>query len=603
MNQLDWDKRGLRMDRPATIFVSALLVVWLMPTCGGCAEAPAPRVLNNLVTELLNVPQPGRMSRVFEQPREGFVWVQLRPQQEAPLAGMPVVRIGSQPVVLRRCGDNYEGFQRLVAGVHRLQLGQDVGRVVVNAVGDLSYMTYGNGPWMPETGTYSWEWLRAHVLDSYNIIVGTPGEGEQDIKEWTAEGKQWMTHRNLPLEAKTADEVTNFFVGQPGMQHPLMSGFWGDEFLPFGGEMEARLYPLFSEAMRRLRADPRFKSRRIYAYTGSQVSPAMYDFVKAVVESDYRLAREWYCIERPESSALNGHFGPQWELANRQQWQQGHPEAGNYRLVVMSLLCQPPESCDQYPNANFNVFLDLQMQYLATAEAFQGTRGLQGYYSLYCGEEQTRLFARLLRHYALEGRTERFLSDPYDLTHLQNPDFAHGTEGWTIKPAQVEPPSVAGREAPGFGQLQGRIEKTGGVGDKAMWTKRSAQAMNVAVQQVNNLQPGRLYTLRFITGDYQDLIQGKDRIEKHAVSARLDDVEVLPEHTFQAQSCCHPGYTFGPFNNSNLYRSNYHQILFRAQRMSSRLTLSDWATESAPAGPEGQELIWNFVQIQPYFGE
>jgi hypothetical protein len=129
----------------------------------------------------------------------------------------------------------------------------------------------------------------------------------------------------------------------------------------------------------------------------------MYDFVKAVVESDYRLAREWYCIERPDSSALNRRFGPEWELANRQQWQQGHPEAENYRLVVMSLLCQPPENCDQYPNANFNVFLDLQMQYLATAEAFKGTRGLQGYNSLYCGEEQTRLFARLLRHYAMEA--------------------------------------------------------------------------------------------------------------------------------------------------------------------------------------------------------
>jgi hypothetical protein len=581
----------------------ALLVEWALSTPGVGAEAPAPRVLNNLVTELLNVSQPGRESRAFEQPREGFVWVQLRPQQGTPWAAMPAAGIDSRAVVLRRCGESYEGFQRLPAGAHRLQLEQDVGRVSVNAVGDLSYMTYGIGPWLPETGTYSWEWLRAQVLDSYNTIVGTPGAGERDIAEWTAEGKQWMTHRNLPLQATTAAEMIEFFAAQPGLSHPLMSGFWGDEFLPFGGEMEARLYPLFTETIRRLRADPRFAERRFYAYTGSQVSPAMYDFVKAVIESDYRLAREWYCVERPDSSALEGHFGPAWELANREQWQQGHPEAGNYRLVVLSLLCQPPESCDQYPNANFNVFLDLQMQYLATAEAFRGTRGLQGYYSLYCGEEQARLFARLLRHYALEGRTDRLLSGPYDLTHLQNPDFARGTEGWTLHSAQAEPSSMAAREAPGFGQLQGRIEKSGGIGDRALWTKRRARAANVAVQEVRNLQPGRLYTLRFITGDYQDLVQGKDRAEKHAVSARLEDVEILPEHTFQAQSLCHPGYTYGSFNSGNLYRSNYHQVLFRPRQASSRLSLSDWAAEGASGGPEGQELVWNFVQVQPYFGE
>jgi hypothetical protein len=591
------------MPRRVAFVALALLVEWVTSVRGFGAEGLAPRELNNLVTELLNVSQPGRESRAFEQPREGFVWVQLRPQQGTPWAGMPAVGIDSRPVVLRRCAENCEGFQRLAAGVHRLQLGDDVGRVSVNAVGDLSYMTYGVGPWLPETGTTSWEWLRAHVLDSYNTIVGTPGDGERDIVEWTAEGKQWMSHRALPLQAKTTDEVVEYFAAQPGLSHPLMSGFWGDEFLPFGGETEARLYPLFTEAIRRLRADPRFRDRRFYAYTGSQISPAMYDFVKALVESDYRLAREWYCVERPDSSALEGYFGPAWELTNRQQWQQGHPEAGNYRLVVMSLLCQPPESGDEYPNANFNVFLDLQMQYLATAEAFRGTRGLQGYYSLYCGEEQARLFARLLRHYALEGRTDRFLSDPYDLPHLQTPDFAHGTEGWTLHPALAGPASMAAREAPGFGQLQGRIEKSGGVGDRALWTKRSARAPNTAIQDVRQLQPGRLYTLRFITGDYQDLIQGRDRTEKHAVSVRLDDVEVLPEHTFQAQSLCHPGYTYGPFNSGNLYRSNYHQVLFRARRPNTRLSLSDWAAESTPGGPEGQELVWNFVQVQPYFSD
>ena len=38
----------------------------------------------------------------------------------------------------------------------------------------------------------------------------------------------------------------------------------------------------------------------------------------------------------------------------------------------------------------------------------------------------------------------------------------------------------------------------------------------------------------------------------------------------------------------------------RADSPTARLTISDWADERTPGGPVGQELMHNFIQVQPY---
>ena len=45
----------------------------------------------------------------------------------------------------------------------------------------------------------------------------------------------------------------------------------------------------------------------------------------------------------------------------------------------------------------------------------------------------------------------------------------------------------------------------------------------------------------------------------------------------------------------------YYWILFRAEGESARVTVMDWASEEEPGGPEGQQLIFNFLQVHPYF--
>ena len=45
---------------------------------------------------------------------------------------------------------------------------------------------------------------------------------------------------------------------------------------------------------------------------------------------------------------------------------------------------------------------------------------------------------------------------------------------------------------------------------------------------------------------------------------------------------------------------NYHWLLFRAGSTTARLVVSDWLSDDKPGGPIGQELIYNFIEIQPY---
>lgn len=60
------------------------------------------------------------------------------------------------------------------------------------------------------------------------------------------------------------------------------------------------------------------------------------------------------------------------------------------------------------------------------------------YQSPLCEEEYLRWCAKLLRHYCIEGSTERLTNDPYVLNHIQNADFEQGLDDWTVEPAAPE---------------------------------------------------------------------------------------------------------------------------------------------------------------------
>ncbi len=143
------------------------------------------------------------------------------------------------------------------------------------------------------------------------------------------------------------------------------------------------------------------------------------------------------------SSTINAWLGSEmwW-------WESCVPGATEHMIVVLGYLSQPPENLSINPGANFKVLMDMEFQHIATNPNFFGLAGIMEYLCSYCDEENVRWQGKLFRHYILEGNTTHLSTDPYVLSHIQNPDFEDGTTGWTIHPA--EPGSMQTASYPGY---------------------------------------------------------------------------------------------------------------------------------------------------------
>jgi hypothetical protein len=105
-----------------------------------------------------------------------------------------------------------------------------------------------------------------------------------------------------------------------------------------------------------------------------------------------------------------------------------------------------------------------------------------------------------------------------------------------------------------------------------------------------------------ITADYQDLVNERSVKAPHAVSIAIEGVEQLdgPRDSFQFTFPNCYAHHVGKFDDKYSYWMNYHWRVFRATATQARLTVSDWASDQDPGGPEDQELMFNFIEVQPY---
>ncbi len=134
--------------------------------------------------------------------------------------------------------------------------------------------------------------------------------------------------------------------------------------------------------------------------------------------------------------------------------------------------------------------------------------------------------------------------------------------------------------------------------------KRSPSKPNAFSQEITHLEPGRLYSLKMITADHQDLVRGTSRRAAHAISIALEGVE-LQTGSQDAFSNCpyHSWATEAGFTEAKPLWMNYHWRVFRAKGATARLSVSDWKSPTQPGGAAGQELMFNFLELQPYLSE
>jgi hypothetical protein len=303
--------------------------------------------------------------------------------------------------------------------------------------------------------------------------------------------------------------------------------------------------------------------------------------MRTLLGAGWPFSEEVYVGEMPTEAENLRHIRSQFHSV-AESYESAHP--GSLRRMIFTPMYSylPYCSANRCPQADFRVHLDMQMQLLASDPSFFGLWGVQPYRSNYVDEEILNCMGRLLRHYCIEGKTERMLGDPYELRHVTDPDFEEGMAHW-----QVVGEGGTGRFT-GYGNLQGRYP-TGPIGNTFLRLKRTAERPVIVSQQLQGLKPGRLYSLKLISADYTDLLAGKSRKTTQVVSITLDGTEILPggfSHPFRS------GRELKSFNSKTPFWMTYHWLRFRATAPTAKLSIT-------PAGPVGQEIICNFIEVQP----
>lgn len=594
------------------LFTLACLPVLLLG-----AEPAEARRQTNLVAELLVVPAvKDTASFAFKRPTEGWVWISANCAGTGtakivldPDSAKDVVLTGNQPG---------EAMRFLAAGEHRLRVevtgGLRVEPLTVRAIPELIHCGLGYDPAIKSYGKYDLEFLKRDILSNVTTLI-VPHNIQlppQVVADWHRQGKRFVAEVGVNGQAKTADEHFNFWAGFLD-KAPFADGIIVNEFIvnnPATQPNQARIdrererHRRFEDAIKKLRGDARYKGKSFYAYvggSGKKLNQEMIGltFVRTLLDTGCRIALERYLHEM--SSEQGSADALKTFVEGVADWEAKEPGVKRQMVITFGSFSMPPGGLNKLPNVDYHVWMDQQMHAVATDPALAGVGGLEWWTSVQADEETVRFVGKLYRHYAIEGRTDRLTRDPLFTSYLRNADFEKGTEGWTVRSAEAG--SVEPRSFPRYGRIEGRFMGLGRpadpehIGDTFLWMKRSPKGPNSFSQTIQNLEPGRLYSLKMFSCDYQDLVNPKPKTLEQATPflgrVVLEGVEEDTKQSFAE------AYASNPEPRVPVWIT-YHWKVFRAKAATAKITVSDWPVEKGAAAAFGQEQAFNFLEIQPY---
>ncbi|MGD9720188.1 MAG: hypothetical protein AB7O59_07855 [Pirellulales bacterium] len=585
--------------------------------------------LNNLVAELLKVDAIANTGNTFTFARSRPGWIFLAAEYEGQgTANIVLDKATSADTVIAHAtaGPPREEAMRFVGqGEHQLQVdcadGVRVKSLVVRAIPELIHCGLGFEPAIKSYGKYDLAFLRKDILPNITTLI-VPNNIDLPpavIDDWHRQGKKFVAEVGINGQAQTAAEHYQFWAAFFD-KAPFIDGIIVNEFIvnapsnrppsTLSPERQKRLddererYRMYEQAIRKLHADERYQGKMLYAYVGGSgktlnqevIGPT---FVHAIVECGYRVALERYIFE--VSSEQKSKDVLQLFVDGIADWEAKEPGVKQQMVIAFGLFSMPPGGINKQPNVDYHVWMDQQMNLAANDPQLAGLAGFEWWTTILADEETTRFVGKLYRHYAIEGQTEMLTHDPLFLPHIANADFEKGSEGWTLQAA--EPASIEAKSFPRYGRIEGRYMGLGRpadpehIGDTFLWMKRSEKGPNTFSQTIRNLEPGRLYSLKMFSCDYQDLVKPtKKTLEEAAPFVGRVDLKGVELDTQRSFTEVYPSSPEPPIP----VWITYHWKVFRATGTTAELTVSDWARDDAPTGPFGLEQTFNFLELQPY---
>ncbi|MFM1548363.1 MAG: carbohydrate binding family 9 domain-containing protein [Lentisphaeria bacterium] len=576
--QLPWDAYDVRVafaDESGSELAESKALAVVLPT-----GKQRIRRLNNVTCDLVssNQPGPGDQSEIeFMNPRDG--WCLFRVSGDAAVT----LDNAEQPLAA-------EVMRLLPAGRHSLRIDGGSEELVVRSIPELFSHELTGAP-REQINMPPNDFIDQFVIPHVNTFaIGADHVTHPLLQKWQPEGRRFFHCTLLPHFRATkplnVEDIVEFISGTTGFADPVCSGTIGDEFLN-----SEPINIIYTDALRRVVALPEFRNKQFYAYASHLYgAPEGRELVQAFVDTGSSIAWKRYLVTQPDERSARKFLHEELVLKAR-QYRELCPGSLEQITVCFGYYSAPARAMMQSrPWIHYKTYLDMQLNIVANDPAFLGTKGLMSYHSSYADEEIIRWMPQLFRHYGIEGKTERFTDAPYESPHLANGDFIDAMDGWSVEPAEKD--SIRPVIRMGFGALQ---ERVAGTGDTVLVMERSAKQPNVVTQEIKGLQPGNLYAFRMFSGDFEDM----SREEKHAVNIELQNVDMIPDGSYTPVL----RYQFGvtALSEKTNFWMNYYSLIFRAKDTTAKLTISDWVNEQEPGGPIGQQLMFNFVQVHPYY--
>jgi hypothetical protein len=612
--------------------VSVLLVIALRCALSGTSADEIgfqTKKRNNLVSELLEASSISGPSKalMFTRPMDGWIFISVSSAGK----GMARVLLDSKThrdEALVLDGENTsraEAMRLVTRGEHALEI-QCTGDIrvehlLVKAIPELIHCGLGFNPEIKSYGLYDLEFLKKDILPNVTtlIVPNNINLAESQIESWHRQGKKFVAEIGIDSTARTSEEHFKFWTGFYE-KTPFLDGVIIDEFIvnrPVSEwvarmtperlarmENERQQYAAYGGAIKSMRADERYKNKMLYAYVGGSGKKLNQEiigtnFVRTIINCGYRVALERYLHEM--SSEQGSRDALQTFVEGIADWEAKEPGVKRQMVIAFGLFSMPPGGINKQPNVDYHVWMDQQMNRVANDPGLSNIAGLEWWTSSLADEEAVRFVGKLYRHYAIEGKTEMLTRDPLFLTHLQNADFEKGTNDWTLYPAQEG--SIAAKSFPRYGRIEGRYMGLGRpadpehIGDTFLWMKRNEKGPNTFSQIIRDLEPGRLYSMKMFTCDYNDLVSPKikklEEANQFIGSVVLENVDLDAKRSFKEM------YSSNPEPKIPVWIT-YHWKVFRAKTKAAKLIVSDWPSVDQPGLGFGQEQTFNFVELQPY---
>lgn len=442
--------------------------------------------------------------------------------------------------------------------------------------------------------------VRGDKNDGYNEKI-SPLELER-IKQWRDSGRKTIVQIDIPglTGSMPVADTYNYWISSIGLQE-----FDGISIDEFAHEKKENVI-FYEDAVKRINENKKFVGKRLYAYSCAAwyTHEKTINLRKTLSDGNHIFAPELYLREQKTETEAKKNIANGFQYFK--DWDKAYP--GSISGMIVTLCSTDLGDLgyyrqDTHANVDFKVYYDMQMNYMANDPAFFNVAGVTSWIARYTNTETLLWMTELYKHYCIEGK-KNLLSEEYgfvyNLPYIKNPDFIFGLNSWELKP--VTKTSIKVESLSGWGFARGSCN-TIPDGDAFVVMDIDPQEPNVVSQTIKNLVPGKLYSAEMYSADYQDIIAGKRMKKFNSISLKIDGAEVVEDLTYVKQfQSDHSMPLFQRGKRKDGPCLNFHYVVFKALSETAKITIIDRPDKSiANEVTMQKQVLFNFVQVQPYF--